>query len=524
MKNSLFTIVLISIAKMSIAQDIISNGGFEICSVPTCPTIDNYTCDAITISNEGHFFQILDWKGLGLTEHGSGVCSLPDVFNEIPLSQNGHNHYAGIYTGEIIYQEMTQIYPEAFYNVSLDFALGNSFNGQSLSVSDGITFEVWTTIGMPESYNCEEEVTAYGAHLLATGNTPANALPNQWYHFEQMVRGMQFKYIILKVKKVNNCNEYFFFDNVSIENTCCADMMLYQNFNTGAAWQEHLPHLTQRALYIKAGKDVGCPYTLPGDVVVASTDTVSFKAGNFIDLKPGFEVKPGGVFSALTGSGCEKEDPFFQRDYQISLSFFNDIAIFNCTGNWAAAFAFGSVNATHYRVRIFDRWGQKFYDHSDMIREKYNVYWDGSGVSPYISPGSETPSVVELELFNCITAAHMVKTFSILYFYANGCLPHYKVPIEPESHKSSITPTSEVNIFPLPANKQVSIALNSGKAISQIRILDSYGAEVANQVYIPADSNDRLMNIGVENLPAGLYVIEITANGRKFVKQLVVLH
>ncbi len=90
---------------------------------------------------------------------------------------------------------------------------------------------------------------------------------------------------------------YYYIDDVYIsEYSCCPEERFFQNTSS-------LPTKTSVNGKIVAGNSV-LPQTV-GDVVVTAGQNVTFKAGNNVNLKPGFKSLSGSTFSAKIG-GCEK--------------------------------------------------------------------------------------------------------------------------------------------------------------------------------------------------------------------------
>ncbi|MBU0763573.1 MAG: family 16 glycosylhydrolase [Bacteroidetes bacterium] len=71
---------------------------------------------------------------------------------------------------------------------------------------------------------------------------------------------------------------------------CCAPSMRYESTN-------QLTGMTHTSHFIIAGYDAGVP-NVSGDVTVPNNDVVTFKAGDYIDLLPGFTAEAGSVFTA----------------------------------------------------------------------------------------------------------------------------------------------------------------------------------------------------------------------------------
>jgi hypothetical protein len=245
-----------------------------------------------------------------------------------------------------------------------------------------------------------------------------------------------------------------YLDDFSITENCCGNYILYQSFN-------NLPVNTERSDYIRAGENVGAAHVGIGPVVVQNNQYVKFKAGNYIDLQPGFSIEPGGVYIGEIGNCGEDIDP--NSTFDIDLNYANQCVILTCdqtygeptTNCFGTNAAFYSKGGGYYRVQIFNGWDVKIYDKIEPINSLITMYWNGSGT--FTSDLSEI-AVVQLSIYNC--EEMILETYSITYEYDDNCRPWYKKEFEVSSYLSDEKMTG-IMVYPNPVNDIITVTDDS---------------------------------------------------------------
>jgi hypothetical protein len=295
-------------------------------------------------------------------------------------------------------------------------------------------------------------------------------------------------------------------DDVSLEFDCCGDYILYQNY--GGISGSHLPEITKRREYIRAGYNVGDIFQPLGNVTVTSTDNIKFQAGGFIDIQPGFKIEPGGV-CLMSIQSCVETDPNYVED--IELLYRSNTAYFDCNNAKNDNMGFASKGATYYRARIFNRWGEKIYDKIDYVNGIYTMYCNGSGVW---TSELENNVTVQLELFTC--TEHKTYTFSHYYHYLNGCSPNYKTDeIENANSMRSEIKNIKSTVYPNPVLNEVYISISNYWGNVQYELLNDLGQIIYQNSF--NCSNSVIENIDIRGLPANSYFLKLTFDNREVI-------
>lgn len=315
-----------------------------------------------------------------------------------------------------------------------------------------------------------------------------------------------FKYLTLTGLRDRQCDRYINIDNVEMEDLCCGNYILYQNFPLNPQYK--LPELTRRRDYIRAGYNVGAQNHAQGNVIVRNNESVTFQAGNFVSLEPGFIVQPGAVFNAKIEPCDNFADNYGENP---TLIYFSNTAWFDCTGTMQYNAGFVSTGASYYRVRMFDRWGELVLDKMGFINEVYTVYTDGSDVSSIAQPNGLL--TVVLDIFNCNSSLR--ESFSLLYEYTNGCEPMGKKENDTDSSSAdinlfSINPGNNlITVSPNPTRDQVVLSCNNGNLKTHLAILNQLGMVVSKQVL---DFTFGDCVIDMKNLSSGVYYFKTVDN------------
>lgn len=510
----IFVINVFSLHSQCVNSNLINNGNFESCDVVGgCPSFSGGVY-------EGKFNEVSSWKPFGYYGYGlpAGCASHPDVWVD------NNNHTAGLYGREGIYYDFGNILKKSMYKLKYDYQAGcpNPAGENQCETTSGSGINVWGTTTIPGPLTCN---TISGVNLQRIDNSRIS-VPNYdcytTFHAEKFVSitdNMRYLSITNDVK--DNCNEYVIVDNVSLEDYCCADYILYQNVNPSNVLRPFdLPAITQRKEYIRAGYNVNAPNTIKGNVVVKADKHVLFQAGNFVSLEPGFSIEPGATFEAKIGC-CGLVDGFPETNpYAINLIYYTNAVYFDCSGDWQHSAAFQATGATHYRVRIFDRWGEKVYDTYGFVHETYQTYWDGTGAN-MINP--EELYTVQLELFNCNDDSKLTKGFSFVPFYINGCHPYNKTDeVFNTLDENSIIISEDMTIYPNPATDVINILTKEETDGLDVVLLNSMG-QVAQEVHLIANNKvaSNSFSMHTENLSRGVYCIKVRYKENTISKKII---
>lgn len=84
------------------------------------------------------------------------------------------------------------------------------------------------------------------------------------------------------------------------------------------------------------------------------------------------------------------------------------------------------------------------------------------------------------------------------------------------SSTSAIAPTKQISIFPNPANQYLTLTLPEYKGDSDIRILNLYG-----QVVISRKLRRQKININLDEIPTGVYVLKISLGGIQYTRRFI---
>jgi hypothetical protein len=508
MKYLFLMIVFFVNIKLVFTQNIIQNGSFEECN-------PSKNCGGQPDA-EGDFDLVDKWDDFGC--YGGCQTSTPDWWCGPYPTCYPHNagenggygipaqsgtFYAGIFDNEGIYYYMgpqgfrTSIYKMSYWHRPSSFSpYTNPWGGSS----------VYLTTIAPTPLSCTNFAGGYKLKVFAS-SVESNSWVKNEFTFDALNGEITpFKYLTITGLRDGQCDRYMNIDNVEMEDLCCGNYILYQNFPLQPQYK--LPELTRRRDYIKAGYNVGAQNHAQGNVVVRSNESVTFQAGNFISLEPGFIVQPGAVFNAKIESCDNFADNYGENP---TLIYFSNTAWFDCTGTMQYNAGFVSTGASYYRVRMFDRWGALVLDKMGFINEIYTVYTDGSDISSIAQPNGLL--TVVLDIFNC-NSSHR-ETFSLLYEYTYGCSPMGKKENDTNSFNTvnnliSINSGENlISISPNPTKDQVVLSSNNNNLITHLVILNQQGMVVSRQ---ELDFTFGDCVVDMKNLSSGVYYFKTVDN------------
>ena len=296
---------------------------------------------------------------------------------------------------------------------------------------------------------------------------------------------------------------YFAFDDfyISDEICYCPIFKLIQNTSLNS-------QLVKAQEYIRAGKNVGLANAGIGNVVITALsggslphqNRVTFRAGSFISLEPGFEVKTGAVFETeLRGCGSPSG---------IITNVLPNAYTPNCDGI-NDQFCFFPTNASTYSIDIYDSWGRLFATLSGQIP---------LGMSPVcvdipLEYATEDIYLAFIHLSNCGEET-LDQSGTIFISASEGCYPMAK-------RNDLIVDTSFVNLqtstrreqqktmktYPDPACDYITIQVSDVSADDKITISGADGRIVYSN-----DVISKQMSLSLENLSNGFYIITYTSS------------
>ncbi len=478
------------------SQNLVSNGSFENCK-------PNVSCTY----GQGQFDQVAHWGYFGSGFHFGGV-STPDWGQDPPNTPDGLS-VAGIFENEgIFYDFGAGGLPTGLYHLSF-WARGNDENA-TLNISPVNGVSCFLSTVPPSPVNCTNFA---GGDIFLLGRRELGS-SGDWSKVEidfPVYNGIvPYRYLVFGTYRNGECDRYVFLDNVIVEDDCCGEFMQYQN-------TEHLPKYTSRQEFVKAGYDVGCTWQPVGNVTVKSNQNITFQSAGYIEKLPGFNVELGGVFEErIRDCGDVPENALNDTN----LIYYPNAAFFTCDGKINNA-GFASTGFSYYRVRIFNRWGDKVFDLMGHINEIYQVYTSGEDIYTDISQGVFT---IQLELFNC--SYHKLEAFSFFYEYVDPCLSaSFKNDLNLPSILSSqlAIDGEEVKLYPNPASDLINLwyTTENNSNVSFV-IHNEAGQLIYQRDNIPVLNKNQIHVISTNDYAGGTYFLTLLKDQKKYVKKFIV--
>jgi hypothetical protein len=498
--KAILIVILILFSRNIFSQNILQNSDFEECESPCSGPVD-----------QGDFYMVDKWGDFG-SHNGTpdwwcgpyGYCypyDQGDNGGSGSAAQSG-TYYAGIFDDEGIYYNVgsqgfrTSIYRMSYWHDPSGF---NQYADPPTGSS------VYLTTIAPTNISCTNFAGGNKLKIYESSSDLTSWQKNQFIFSALNGPVIPFKYLVITGLRDGICDRYMKVDNTKVEDLCCGDFELYQNFPLAPDFS--LPELTRRGSYIKAGYNVGAVHHAPGNVTVRSTEHVTFQAGDYIALHPGFIVEPGAVFKAEI-KDCDN----FGDNYGESpeLLFHTNTAWFDCTGTADYNAGFASVGASYYRVSIYNRWGELVLDKMDFVNEVYTVYTDGADISSLAALNGVF--TVVLELFNC-NDAHS-ESFSLTYEYRSGCEPMSKregLQVNKNALNESIPGYNSdiITIGPNPLKDFVNLSCSNNKLKTTLVVLNQLG-NIALEQKIDFSFGD--ISIDMSKFSTGVYYFRTTDN------------
>lgn len=278
----------------------------------------------------------------------------------------------------------------------------------------------------------------------------------------------------------------------------CIPYKLYEATN-------NLPSSTHVSNYIVAGNDAGIS-DVGGNVTINENQDVSFTAGNYIDLLPGFSVERGATFNA----SIEDCSPLNQPEEE-------DITVTNFPDDFTDKLCVSVNGATKYTIRVeFDNGNTIYYSQNNPINTNPVCVWDGS--CNYGSP-------------NC-------------WLYVR-CPRSRKVIIDFSNCSKSVSQTNTVHVSCSEKNLQLNDSLNqdltdnrnfenynfiiSPNPTSGIFTLSctntKFSAEISdflNRKILSSSSIEGVIQFDLSSFPKGIYIVKAsTTDGKVYVGKIV---
>lgn len=361
------------------AQNLLRNQGFEQRGVNVLQNKPD---------GEGQIDKSQYWKNFGnssdwYSTNSFNLCFDPSCNaagfcqNTVLPAMTSHTdeHYAGFGFCEGIQQKLQRTTSNAL--VRLDFwwsardCMGNT-NIRAYLLKNHAPFK-----GVPS--DCSNPSIGQNISIATvfvnTGGTNPEHIPGVWYHFvSDWVAVGDYDWLLIKGENkpgpgTLNEESYIYIDDVTLLNQeeCCLEEMRYES-------TDDLPDVTHVEDIILAGTDVGIP-NMDGPVIVQSNQERAFRAGDHIDLLPGFEAVLGSEFEARIQPCNNTTNPNAGGDIEIVSM--NNFMYPDGTDEEVALMC-SQKNATHYEVGIEAKSNKiTFHRASGEITSNPFQLWDG---------------------------------------------------------------------------------------------------------------------------------------------------
>ena len=284
------------------------------------------------------------------------------------------------------------------------------------------------------------------------------------------------------------------------DNGCCISSKSYEATNT-------LPTNTSVSSNIVAGFDAGIPNT-SGNVTVQNGQNVAFSAGNDIDLKPGFVVQPGGVFTGKIQPCTAYTNPSGDAINVIDFpSSFTDKMLVSVNG------------ATSYNIRVDGTlvpYNTYYFAQNRPITSNPVNVWDGTcNQNCGLYNECDKDRTVSIEFMNCTTSLSQSKTVHV------NCSKSINSKIKDTLNTDSIAAKNKPNDLlyfktsPNPCNNylQLDYSINSSNQI----IIDFYTTTGTKQKEFILQYGRNIKTLDISNLQNGVYIYRVY-DGNELVK------
>ncbi len=435
-----------------------------------------------------------------------------DGYNEIDIFDNGGNtktyisnifHYSEYWDDTMICSYKTTFSPGFFtqWHTYTCYYYPDKIIIKIDNETNNIFYYLINIIGQ-EGINCN---FTEGNYLLndAYPSGPMNLISSlqvsEWVHDDFTPTTMEIDYI--KVWQ--------------IDKNCCIPYKLYEATN-------NLPTKTHVKNYINAGNDVGIP-NISGDVIVLSNQYVNFKAGESIDLLPGFTAEAGSDFTAEIQDCNQMTNP--EGDDIIIVNIPDE---FSPDGDGINDKLCIEVNgATKYDISVCDyNWPHdQYYIRTNIpIRTNHFCVWDGKcdydDINCLLYHKCNRKRNIGLKFYNCDTNIYVTKTIYVECSNnksENDSCSNYNINTLNSNYLSNIL-KFDINPNPTFDNTMISFNLYESDNI-YLYIANLSGniiKEIINQKF---DKGLHNINIDISDLATGTYLCILeTSNEIKKIK------
>lgn len=255
-------------------------------------------------------------------------------------------------------------------------------------------------------------------------------------------------------------------------------------------------HIIQASEVIKAGYDVGLLNPTPGNVIVESGYNLTYRAGNTIELLPGFQAKPGSLFSAIIGA-CE----YKTGDITLITHPPSFVPYYTGSQGYPNIFGFICSGATDFVLHLYNNLGQLAIDVSGQVPADGRVLIDNSYWDDW---PCDQAYVGVLTLSNC------EKSITIPIGTIAVCVS--SVSKKDLSNLDSIeSERFELKVFPQPISNSFTINLSCSEGIgaSKAEVFDVLGNLILKGVDLSTENKTITKEIDFSGYPSGTYQIRV---------------
>jgi gliding motility-associated-like protein len=549
-KNILYLVVAmlcITIFKKQLyAQNLIMNGNFETGSAPTY-NLNDFNDGMVSNWNIAQYNG--DNCGSNTAYHFAGgyPCGAADYVsnavdgdyirvNNCPLNPPA-NRFASLSSGSVSH-------PGGFCHHTGGIITGLQKNGQAYTMIPGHTYtlKIKLRVGNTGDPTLRVHFAKFGVNWNANPNTSQNVRWRDaatismnhnsynnclWYSFDKTfvvpagLNGMQNMILYLEDNNSTSDSPTIAIDDVELYDIgCCIPYKLIENSSS-------LSSLTKTSDYIKAGFDAGIPNS-SGNVTVVNGQNVNFRAGNLINLLPGFSVQNGAGFRAAL-EYCTGES---ENTGEISVAFWPNVFTPNGDGindNYCV----NVTGATQFSIQVFDSWGALRFDDSGIISNSFACIWNGDCNQNCSS--SKVPNgtyYCVIKFFNCsgsIEHAENVSIFGSPGIKTNdNAVQNQLSYLDVKSPTNIYDPTVVSGIDELNTSVDFVISPNPSTGIFKLSFVNDQAKDISildvlgNQLKSISAVTENVLSIDLTEYASGFYYIEaVYKSGQKKVKKII---
>lgn len=282
---------------------------------------------------------------------------------------------------------------------------------------------------------------------------------------------------------------------------CCIPYKLYEATNK-------LPTKTHVENFIKAGNNIGIP-DINGDVIITSNQNVTFKAGESIDLLPGFTVEAGANFTAE-----------IQDCNQMTNSEGEDIIIINIPDEFSPdgdgvndKLCIEVTGATKYDIYVSDyNWPyDQYYIRKNIpIRSNHFCVWDGScdysDINCFLYHKCNRKRNIGFKFSNCDNSVYKTKTINVKCSNNKSEIDSFFNHNIDSLKFNTISNNLKFNLVPNPTFDIANISFNLCEPINIHLYLTNLSGNIIKEIFNQKfDEGLHNINIDVVDLAPGTY-------------------